>query len=55
MDFVEKVMSLLFNIHCLLMCHGFSSMEQVSFNFMSAVTICSAIEVMGPNAKIVVF
>ena len=33
--FVGKVMSLLFNMH------SFSSKEQVSFNFMAAVTICS--------------
>ena len=35
--FVSKVMSLLFNI----LCHSFSFKEQVSFNFMAAVTICS--------------
>ena len=35
--FVSKVMSLLFNT----LCHSFSSKEQVSFNFMAAVTICS--------------
>ena len=34
LTFVGKVMSLLFNIH-------FPSKEQVSFNFMAAVTICS--------------
>ena len=33
--FVSKVMSLLFNT----LCHSFSSKEQVSFNFMAAVTI----------------
>ena len=36
--FVCKVMSLLFNM---LFGHCFSSEEQVSFNFMAAVTICS--------------
>ena len=36
--FVSKVMSLLFNTLSL---HSFSSKEQVSFNFMAAVTICS--------------
>ena len=34
--FVGKVMSLLFNID-----HSFPSKEQVSFNFMAAITICS--------------
>ena len=34
--FVSKVMSLLFNV-----LSSFSSKEQVSFNFMAAVTICS--------------
>ena len=38
--FVSKVMSLLFNI-CCLGCYTFSSMEQGSFNFMAAITICS--------------
>ena len=37
--FVVKVMSLLFNM--LSRCHSFSSKEQVSFNFMAAVTIGS--------------
>jgi len=37
--FVGKVMSLLFNIMSI--AHSFSSKEQVSFNFMAAVTICS--------------
>ena len=37
--FVSKVMSLLFNT--LSKFHSFSSKEQVSFNFMTAVTICS--------------
>ena len=32
-----KVMSLLFNM----LGHNFSSKEQVSFNFMAAVTICN--------------
>ena len=36
LTFVGKVMSLLFN-----MLSSFSSKEQVSFNFMAAVTICS--------------
>ena len=36
--FVGKVMSLLFNT---LVCHSFSSKEQVSFHFMAAVTILS--------------
>ena len=35
--FVSKVMSLLFNT----LCHSFSSKEQVSFNFMAVITICS--------------
>ena len=38
LTFVGKVMSLLFN---LLLVYSFSSKEQVSFNFMAAVTICS--------------
>ena len=37
--FVGKVMSLLFNV--LSRYHSFSSKEQVSFDFMAAVTICS--------------
>ena len=37
--FVGKVMSLLFNM-LFLVGHSFSSKEQVSFNFMAAVTIC---------------
>ena len=40
--FVSKVMSLLFNT--LSKFHSFSSKEQVSFNFMAAVTICSDFE-----------
>ena len=36
--FVGKVMSLHFNV---LVGHNFSPKEQVSFNFMAAVTICS--------------
>ena len=39
-SFFGKVMSLLFNMLCRLF-HSFSSKEQVSFNFMAAVTICS--------------
>ena len=39
--FVGKVMFLLFNISAVLVCHSFSSKEQVSFNFMAAVTIHS--------------
>ena len=38
--FVGKVMSLLFNMLSRVG-HNFSSEEQVSFNFMAAVTICS--------------
>ena len=38
--FVGKVMSLLFNILSSFS-HSFPSKEQVSFNFMAAVTICS--------------
>ena len=38
--FVDKVMSLLFN-SLSKVCHSFSFKEQVSFNFMTAVTICS--------------
>ena len=37
--FVGKVMALFFNT--LLVCHSFSSKEQVSFNFMATVTIFS--------------
>ena len=37
--FLGKVMSLLFNM--LLVGHNFSPKEQLSFNFMAAVTICS--------------
>ena len=36
--FVDKVMSLIFNM---LSRYSFSSKEQISFNFMAAVTICS--------------
>ena len=39
--FVGKVMSLLFNMLSRLVIHSFSSKEQVSFNFLAAVTICS--------------
>ena len=38
--FADKVMSLLFNMHVEIG-HSFSSKEQVSFNFMAAVTIYS--------------
>ena len=38
--FVGKVMSLLFK-YIVLVCHSFSSMEQVSFNFTAAVTVHS--------------
>ena len=38
--FVGKVMPLLFK-YAIQVGHGFSSKEQVSFNFMAAVTICS--------------
>ena len=37
--FVSKVMSLFFNMLSNMVCHSFSSKEQVSFNFMAAVTI----------------
>ena len=40
--FVSKVTSLLFNM--LSVCHSFSSKEQMSFNFMAAVTILSDFE-----------
>ena len=36
--FVGKIMSLLFNVQ---VGHNLSSKEQVSFNFMAAITICS--------------
>ena len=36
--FVDKVMSLIFNM---LSRYSFSSKEQISFNFMAVVTICS--------------
>ena len=39
--FVDKVMSLLFNMLSEFLICSFSSKEQVSFNFMAAVTICS--------------
>ena len=39
--FVGKIMSPLFNMLSRLVIHSFSSKEQVSFNFMAAVTICS--------------
>ena len=45
--FVDKVMSLLFNMLSYLICchiqvcHSFSSKEQASFNFLTVVTICS--------------
>ena len=38
--FVDKVMSLLFNVLSRLVI-AFEEKEQVSFNFMAAVTICS--------------
>ena len=42
MDFVGKVMSLLFNMLSItVVYHSFSSKKQVSFNFMAAITICS--------------
>ena len=40
--FVGKVISLLFNT--VYICHSFSSKEQVSFHFMTAVNICSDFE-----------
>ena len=43
MSFVSKVVSLLFNMLSRLV-NNFSSKEQVSFNFMAAVTICSDFE-----------
>ena len=70
-NFVGKVMSLLFNMLSRLVIHSFSSKEQVSFNFLAAVTICSDFgaqkitsdtvspsishEVMGPDAMIFIF
>ena len=40
--FVGKVMSLLLDtLSSFSVCHGFSSKEQVSFNFMAAVPVCS--------------
>ena len=39
--FVGQIMSLLLNMLSRLVGHNFSSKEQVSFNFMAAVTICS--------------
>ena len=45
--FVSKVMSLLFNM--LSIGHNFSSKEQMYFNFMAAVTICS--DVGAPQIK----
>ena len=39
--FVDKVMSLLFNMLSRFVTHSFSSKEQASFNFMAAVIICS--------------
>ena len=38
--FVGRVMTLLLNM-LVWLCHGFSSREQVPFNFMAAITICS--------------
>ena len=46
--FVDKVISLSFN-----MLSGFSSKEQVSFNFMVAVTICSDFGAQENKAAIV--
>ena len=40
MGLVGKIVSLLFNMLSRY-CHGFSSKEQVSFNSMAAVAICS--------------
>ena len=40
---VDKVMSLLFNT-IFYVCHHFPSKEQVSFNYMAAVTICNDFE-----------
>ena len=39
--FVSKLISLVFQSVVVYVCHSFPSMEQVSFNFMAAVTICS--------------
>ena len=39
-DLCQQCLCFLFLIHCL-DCQRFSSKEQVSFNFMAAVTICS--------------
>ena len=38
--FISKVMSLLFNT-LVYVCHSFPPREQVSFNFMAAVMVCS--------------
>ena len=40
--FVSKVMSLLFNMLCMV-CHSLPSKEQACFNFMAAVTVCSGV------------
>ena len=42
--FVSKVMFLLFNMLSRFVIYSFSSKEQMSFNFMTAVTICSDFE-----------
>ena len=60
MDFVSQVKSLLFSIlvivssHSFSFGHSFSSKEQVSFNFMAAITICSDFEAP-PKIKSVTF
>ena len=43
--FVVKVMSLLLNMLSILV-HNFPSKEQVSFNFMAAITVCSDFEAL---------
>ena len=48
--FADKVMSLLFNMHVEIG-HSFSSKEQVSFNFMAAVTIYSDFGATHPQIK----
>ena len=45
--FAGKVMSLLFSM----LCHSFPSKEQVSLNFMVAVTICSDFGTTSPSSK----
>ena len=56
--FVSKVMSLLF--YAVYVGHSFSSKEQVSFNFMATVTICSDFEtwhykVYSPKQVVIIY